>query len=126
MKKTYGISLSWIVVKDIEAAIKFYTDTVGLTLREFCPDYGWAELQGPEGTCLGIAKENKEQDAIAGTNAVVTVRVDCIKKARQEFEERGVRLLGGIIEIPGHVSMQTFQDSDGNTMQLVEVLDDTK
>lgn len=122
MKKTFGISLSWIVVKDIQEAIKFYTETVGLTLLQHTPEYGWAELSGPEGTTLGIAQENMEENVKAGTNAVVTVRVDDINKARADFEERKVTLVGDIIEIPGHVKMQTFQDKDGNTMQLVEIL----
>lgn len=122
MKKTIGISLSWIVVKDIEAAIKFYTETVGLKLREFAPEYGWAELSGPEGSILGLARENMEQNAKAGTNAVITVTVDNIDKARDEFLKKGVSLLGEVIEVPGHVKMQTFQDKDGNTLQLVELI----
>lgn len=121
MKKTIGISLSWIVVKDIDAAIKFYTETVGLKLNEYSPEFGWAELSGPEGAILGLAKESVEQDAIAGTNAVVTVTVDSIDKAREEFLQRGVKLVGDVMEIPGHVKLQTFQDKDGNSLQLVEV-----
>lgn len=122
MKNTLGISLSWIVVKDIEAAVKFYTQTVGLTLREFNPHYGWAELSGPEGSILGLAKENMEQNAKAGTNAVITVTVDNIAKARDEFLKKGVTLIGDVIEVPGHVKMQTFQDRDGNTLQMVELI----
>lgn len=38
-----GIHLAWIVVSDIEAAVKFYTETVGLTLMEFSKEYGWAK-----------------------------------------------------------------------------------
>jgi predicted enzyme related to lactoylglutathione lyase len=120
--KTLGIEMSWIVVKDFEAAIKFYTETVGLELRESSPEFGWAELSGPEGTLLGIARENIEYGAKAGTNAVVTVTVDDINKACEDFKKRGVKLVGDIIEVPGHVKMQTFQDSDGNTMQICEIL----
>ena len=124
--KNYGISLSWIVVKDVKEAIKFYTETVGLTLREFNPEYGWAELMGPEGSALGIAQEDMEQNIKAGTNAIVTVTVDDINKARSDFLKRNVTLVGDVIEVPGHVKMQTFQDKDGNTMQLVEILGEKK
>jgi predicted enzyme related to lactoylglutathione lyase len=120
--KTEGIYLSWIVVKDIKAAITFYTTVAGLTLKEFNPEFGWAELSGPEGAILGLAQENKEYGQFAGTNAVVTISVDDIHSACEQFKKNGAILLGELIEIPGHVIMQTFQDSDGNTMQLVQQL----
>ncbi len=47
--KVQGNLLSWIVVKDFKEAVKFYTETVGLTLKSQNPEYGWAELSGPEG-----------------------------------------------------------------------------
>lgn len=122
MKNTIGISLSWIVVKDIDAAIKFYTETVGLKLKEYSPEFGWAELSGPEGSILGLAKENPEFDAKAGTNAVVTITVGNIETARADFQKRGVKLIGDIMEVPGHVKLQSFQDKDGNNFQLAEML----
>lgn len=120
--KTQGISLSWIVVKNIDAAIQFYTKVVGLKLREYNKEYKWAELCGEEGSALGIAQECVEQGSKAGTNAVVTVSVDDIEKAKNKFLEQGTQLVGDIVEVPGHVKMQTFLDADGNTFQLVELL----
>ena len=120
--KTQGIHLSWIVVKDVKKAIKFYTDVVGLTLREFHEEFGWAELSGPSGTFLGIAQESTSDDMKAGKNAIVTVTVDNIEKARKDFLSKKVNLIGDIVEIPGHVKMQTFSDADGNTFQLCECL----
>lgn len=121
--KTEGIFLSWIVVKDIKQAIKFYTDVVGLTLKEFHPEFGWAELAGPRGSSLGIGQENSETPMKAGVNAVVTIAVDDIDVARQHYLAKGATLVGEVIEVPGHVKMQTFTDVDGNTMQIVQKLD---
>lgn len=120
--ETKGIFLSWIVVKDIDKAIKFYTDVVGLSLREYDKQFKWAELSGPDGTILGITQENKDYKMHAGTNAVVTVTVKDIKKAREKFMTKGVNLIGDIMEVPGHVKLQTFADSDGNQFQLAELL----
>lgn len=120
--KPQGIYLSWIVVKDIKAAIKFYTHVIGLDLKEFHEEYGWAELSGPEGSILGIAQECPSQDAKAGSNAVMTIAVADINKAIERYRKEGVDLVGEVIEIPGHVKMQTFRDKDGNTLQLVQKL----
>lgn len=118
--KVKGILLNWIVVKDIEAAIKFYTEVVGLTLHTYEKKFGWAELSGPEGMRLGIAQENPMQDTKAGTNAVTTITVDDIQKACEEFKKKGVKLVGQILEVPGQVKLQSFVDKDGNHLQLVE------
>ncbi|NGX38174.1 MAG: hypothetical protein K1000chlam2_01346 [Chlamydiae bacterium] len=118
-----GIKLTWIVVKDIEAAIKFYTETVGLTLHQHNSEYGWAELSGPDGSRLGLAQESSEMDVKAGMNAVTAITVKNIETARDFFLEQGVELVGDIIEVPGHVKMQTFHDKDGNMLQIVQKLD---
>src|ERR1700722_5016007 len=103
-----GIHLAWIVVENVEAAIKFYTETVGFTLMEFSKEYGWAELLGKDGARLGIAKHSSE--IAAGGNAVITITVTDIEKARDEFLKKNVHLVGDILEVPGHVKMQTFKD----------------
>ena len=123
--KVKGIQLSWIVVKDLQKAIKFYTDIVGLKLLNQSPEYGWAELAGPGGCTLGIAQENPQMDNkyVAGTNAIMTVSVEDIDKALAVYKKKGVRLIGDVVEVPGHVKMQTFSDQDGNLMQVVQTLD---
>lgn len=120
--KIQGLYLTWIVVKDIEAAVKFYTEVVGLTLKEFHKEFGWAELSGPDGTLLGIAQETPQEVTKAGSNGVITIAVDDIVSARNELAKKGVLLIGDVIEVPGHVKMQTFTDKDGNMLQIVQTL----
>lgn len=121
-KLTRGIQLCWIAVKDIKAAIKFYTDVVGLSLHEFHENHGWAELSGPEGSRLGICQADPAHGAIAGTNAVITITVDDLEIVRQSYIAQGINLIGDVIEVPGQVKMQTFTDSSGNHLQLVQIL----
>lgn len=120
--KILGIFLNWIVVENLDKAVQFYTEIVGLKLNSLCKDYGWAELSGPEGGRLGIAVQNPKENIKAGTNAVLTITIDDIQKGRDELKNKGVRLLGEIMEIPGEVKLQTFLDIDGNMAQLVEKL----
>ena len=118
-----GNMLSWIVVKDLNVAVKFYTEVVGLTLHNQTTEYGWAELSGPEGCRLGICQECSEMGTKAGSNAVVTITVEDLDIACSFYTEKGAKLVGEIMEVPGHVKMQTFVDQDGNMMQIVQKLD---
>lgn len=122
MKNTQGIHLAWIVVKDIQKAIKFYTEVVGLTLREFHQEFGWAELAGPDGATLGLAQHGAKSEIQPGQNAVMSITVNDLDVALKEWKKHKVRLVGEIMEIPGHVKLQTFVDQDGNTLQLVQKL----
>jgi predicted enzyme related to lactoylglutathione lyase len=121
--KVKEIGLMWIVVKDIKAAVQYYTDIVGLKLAEFNEEYGWAELEGHEGGVrLGIAQENPQEKVLAGQNAVMTFTVGNINKAKEEMVKKGTRCEGEILEIPGHVKMQTMVDPDGNRFQICEMI----
>jgi len=120
--KAKGIFLSWIVVKDIKKAIQFYTEVVGLQLNEHHPEYNWAELSGEGGARLGIAAECPQMAEKAGINAVMTISVDDIEKAKAHFKQKGAKLVGETIEVPGIVKMQNFEDADGNQMQIVQTL----
>jgi len=120
--KMIGIQLSWVVVKDLQTAVKFYTDVLGLTLKEMNKEFGWAELAGPEGSILGIAQENPYNGIPPGANAVVSFSVANLDAARSTLLKKGTKLIGDVIELPCELRMQTFQDRDGNTFQLVEKL----
>lgn len=121
--KTKSFSLAWIVVKDLKKAVKFYTETAGLKLLKVSEEHGWAELQGHEdGAMLGIATMQKECPLLAGQNACVTLTVDDIKKAKEDLHKKGVKFLGDIHEIPGHVKLLMAVDPDGNHFQLVQML----
>jgi predicted enzyme related to lactoylglutathione lyase len=117
------IGLSWIVVKDIKSAVQYYTEVVGLKLSEFNEQYGWAELEGHDGGCrLGIAQENPQEKVKAGQNAVITFTVDNLEKSKAKMIKLGAKCEGDVMEVPGHVKMQTIIDQDGNCFQICEIL----
>ena len=116
------IGLIWIVVKDIKSSVKYYTDVVGLKLMELNEEYGWAELEGHEGgTRLGIAQENAKEKMLAGQNAVITFTVGDLKKTKETMVKKGAKCEGEVVEVPGHVKMQTMVDTDGNHFQICEM-----
>ena len=119
-----SIDLVWISVADLKQAIKFYTETVGLKLMEFHEEFGWAELEGPKGGArLGIAQmQTEKDDVLPGQNAVLTFSVESLEKANAGMVKNGVKLIGDVQVVPGHVKMQMAADKDGNHFQIVEVL----
>lgn len=115
--------LCWLVVKDLKQAVEFYTKTLGLTLLNLTEEHGWAELQGKEGgTMIGLCQDSDHMEVKPGFNAVMTFTVDDIDQAIKELATRGVKFIGPVIEVPGHVKMQDFFDKDNNRFQLVQQL----
>lgn len=117
-----SMDLSWIVVSDLKKALEFYTEVMGLKLVELQEQFGWAELQGKEGGMrLGIAQASPHEPE-AGKNAVVTMTVDNLERAKSYIEKNGALFIGDVLEIPDQVKMQTFADVDGNRFQIVQIL----
>jgi predicted enzyme related to lactoylglutathione lyase len=118
-----SIDLSWIVVKDFEKAVRFFTEVVGLKVLTRVDEMGWAELAGHEGGAqLGIAAAGMETTVKPGQNSIMTFTVENLDKSRSEFLKKGVKLVGDVLEVPGHVKMQFFKDHDDNLFQIVEKL----
>jgi lactoylglutathione lyase len=121
-----SIGLAWIVVKDFKKAVKFYSDVVGLKVKEMNEEWGWAELEGHdgEGIRLGIAQQRLEgKDPVApGQNAVLTYTVDNLDQTIKHLQKQGSTLVGQVEVVPGHVKMQSVKDTEGNVFQFVEIL----
>jgi PhnB protein len=123
--KPLGNHLSWIVAKDINRSVKFFTEVLGLHILERCESESWVELSAGEGALLGIAQENEETKSAniaAGDNAVVCFSVANIETARKELLSKKARLIGDVVEVPTQVKMQLVQDDDGNLFHIVESL----
>lgn len=117
-----GIHLAWIVVNDFQKAVKFYTEVVGLKVSSMSEEYGWAELRGEDGALLGIAHQNADSEIAAGQNAVFTISVNDIQAEIAAFQKKHVTIVGEMLEVPGHVKLQSMRDVDGNLFQLVQTL----
>lgn len=118
-----NIGLSWISISDMRKAREFFVDKLGLKVNTDSAEYGWLELQGKDGGIeFGVGTYAEGCPIQAGHNAVVTFTVDNIEETKKDLESKGVKFMGGIEEIPGHVKMATFADEDGNVFQLAEIL----
>ncbi|MGH9719033.1 MAG: VOC family protein [Bryobacteraceae bacterium] len=110
------VSIAWYVVKDFEAAKKFYGETLGLKKIFEMP--GWAEFGHQEGAAtIGIS-------TMPGSSggATVVLAVDDLNSTMRRLTSKGVRFEGEVQEIPEVVRIATFKDPAGNVVQLAQSL----
>lgn len=117
-----GIYMTWVTVKDFDKAKEFYTKTLGMTLQADSPEYQWAEVTAGNGVSIGISGCSENNPIQPGGNAVVCINVEDIVATKNELEAAGVRILGDITEVPGHVKMILIQDPSGNHFNIVQML----
>jgi len=107
-------------VSDLDAAIEWYTDTLGFELEYKLDDQGWCELRTPQaGVTVGLGET--EQLEHGGT--VPVFGVEDIGAARSHIEGKGTRFDGETREVAGMVKLATFYDPDGNAWMLAQTLD---
>lgn len=101
--------------RDMDAAVAFYTDVVGLSLIRR-QGSGWAEL---EATPIRLALHGTE-DAELPRSGTVVFRVDDLDEARWTLEEKGATFEAHVGEVEGFARFATFRDPDGNPIQIIE------
>ena len=107
-------------VQDLDAAIAWYTDVLGLNLLYKVEEIAWAELASPV-VKVNIGLSQVESPKVAA-GPVPTWGVDDVDAARLELESKGVRFDGDTQTIPGMVKLATFFDPDGNAYMLFQSL----
>ncbi len=110
----HGVSVVWLPVTDIDRAVGFYRDTLGL--EEHARQGEWAELEA-NGLRIGLnARESESTEGQGGAVLAFQPEGD-LEDAVAELRERGVEFAGAIAEHPwGRIA--SFRDPDGNDLQL--------
>jgi catechol 2,3-dioxygenase-like lactoylglutathione lyase family enzyme len=111
-----GVDFVTVFVKDYPAALKFYSETLGL---EHSVDYekipagefetGSLTLQIMDAAAIG--REFKP------SGHPIALHVDDVEAARSELESKGVEFLAETID-SGVCHMAFFQDPDGNALMF--------
>ena len=101
--------------RDLDRAVAFYTEVVGLPLVR--RDGGeWAELDaGPIRFAL-----HGTDDAEPPASGTVVLRVEDLDAARWALEGRGAAFDAFVGEVEGFARFATFRDPDGNPIQIIE------
>jgi catechol 2,3-dioxygenase-like lactoylglutathione lyase family enzyme len=111
---TLPVDHVWFWVADMDRAVAFYTEALGLELVHRHGDE-WTELAaGP----IRLALHGGGGDRAHG--GTVVFEVDDLDSTRFALELRGVTSDGPVGEVEGRARFATFHDPDGNDLQLLE------
>ncbi len=103
----------WFWVQDMDRALKFYTEVLGLELVHRHGDE-WAELASEP---VHLALHGGDGHEPGGT---VVFEVEDLDEARFALELRGVVFEPHAGEVEGVARFVSFADPDGNRLQLIE------
>jgi predicted enzyme related to lactoylglutathione lyase len=110
-----GVATVWVPVSDMDRAVKFYGDTLGLTVKGRHGD-DWTEIDA-NGLMIGL---NGRETATASSEggAVITFQPDTgIDAEVARLQQAGVQFSGGVSDHPwGRIA--PFKDSEGNDLQF--------
>jgi predicted enzyme related to lactoylglutathione lyase len=112
-----GVDFMSVPTQDLERAVAFYGETLGLRCSVHRPDRNFAEFD------TGTVTLNVNDPARMGVGEFrananhVALRVPDVAAARSELESRGVRFHGDIFDT-GVCHMAFFADPDGNALML--------
>lgn len=111
-----GVDFVTVPTHDLDAAIAFYGETLGLPRSAYRPERGFAEFETGN---LTLSIYNAERIGL-GHNVnrnPIALHVADVAATRQELERRGVSFHGDTIDT-GVCHMALFADPEGNALML--------
>ena len=110
------LDLVFYWVSDLGRAVQFYEGILGLRLLRRDAD-NWAEFDaGGRRFALHSAVEGQ---TVSPGGATAVFKVDDLDRAKAELSLRGVEF-GHEGDVDGYARFASFNDPDGNTVQLIE------
>ena len=102
-----------VMVSDMDSAVKFYTETLGLKLKNRYGDH-WADVEGP-GISLGLHPAGS--NVKTGNNLQIGFKVNDLDKTVADLERKNVKFT---VQDDNQVRLATFADPDGNVLYLAQ------
>jgi catechol 2,3-dioxygenase-like lactoylglutathione lyase family enzyme len=102
-----------VMVTNMDTAINFYTEVLGLKLKNRYGDH-WADIKGP-GISIGLHPADK--DIKIGDNLQIGFQVADLDKTVAALEKKGIQCK---VRSDGQVRLAFFTDPDDNTLYLAQ------
>jgi len=110
-----------VIVSNMDRAIEFYTQVLGLKLTNRFGDH-WATVEAGKGLTIGLHPESPQHPK-AGTKGGMMIGLEIdgnIESVVDRLAKKGVRITGPIIRAePG--AFASLEDPDGNPIYLWKV-----
>jgi catechol 2,3-dioxygenase-like lactoylglutathione lyase family enzyme len=109
-----------LYVSDMDRAVRFYTETLGMQLLERHANH-WASIDGGPGLSIGLHPATPEVPAGRRGSMAIGLYLDSpIAEAVKRLNAKGVTFDGPIKEDKA-LSLAFFSDPDGNPLYLAEM-----
>src|SRR5436190_20466310 len=106
-------------VSDMEKAIEWYREVLGLELVYKLEQFGWCEMAtATKHVTIGLG----QTEEVKPGSTTPTFGVEDIEVSRKHLESHDVRFDGDTYEIEGMVKLCMFYDPDGNSYMLAQSL----
>jgi predicted enzyme related to lactoylglutathione lyase len=112
-----GVDFVSVPSQDLERAVAFYGETLGLRRSAYQPERNFAEFETGTVTLSVIDPERMGVGSFQANANPLALQVDDVAAARATLEERGVSFGGDIFDT-GVCHMGFFADPDGNALML--------
>lgn len=107
-------SNAYYVVKDMDKAVSFYQDILGLTIK-FRDGDRWTQFD-VNGVAVALA-DPREGTVPPGGGGTVVLEVDDLEDMRGKLTQNGVQV-NDIVDMGGHGRYFTATDPAGNIVQI--------
>ena len=111
-----GVDFVAVPAKDLDDAVAFYGDTLGLHRSVHVPERGFAEFETGNLTLSVLVPERMGMEHYVTPNAIA-LHVDDVESARSRLETAGVQFQGETFDT-GVCHMAFFADPNGNALML--------
>jgi catechol 2,3-dioxygenase-like lactoylglutathione lyase family enzyme len=103
-----------LMVPDVMASVKFYSEGLGLKVRMASP--GWAEIDA-DGTTIAFHAAGESNGA--GSSPILSFHVEDIQAALETLEAQGGKLEGRVRE-PAFGKVAAVRTPDGHLLSLLQ------
>jgi predicted enzyme related to lactoylglutathione lyase len=116
MSLVTGVDFTIIPTADIDRAVDFYENVLGLERSKQWGDMPAHEFETGNLTIAVVQMDAFGQE-FSPHRSPIAFRVDDVPAAKEELESRGVKFLGDIID-SGVCHQAIFRDPDGNALDI--------
>jgi predicted enzyme related to lactoylglutathione lyase len=112
-----GVDYVSVPTRDLERAVAFYGETLGLERSVYHPERNFAEFETGTVTLSVVDPERMGIGSFHANANHIALHVEDVATARAALEERGITFAGETIDT-SVCHMAIFADPDGNALML--------
>jgi predicted enzyme related to lactoylglutathione lyase len=112
-----GVDFVSVPTQDLERAVAFYGETLGLHRSAYRPERNFAEFDTGTVTLSVLDPKRMGVGEFQANANAIALQVEDVQQAREALEGRGVEFRGDIFDT-GVCHMAFLADPDGNALML--------